>query len=87
LSKNAGSGSVLNQSGSTTLILALDEETLDEPGEGEEAVSPKVVGHNIYILCHQLALYNKVNITLNLTVHSIIKTKPHHFDGNIGGTG
>jgi inositol 1,4,5-triphosphate receptor type 1 len=33
---------------------------LDEDGdEGEEAVSPKVVGHNIYILCHQLALYNK----------------------------
>ena len=36
--------------------------TLDEDGDedtGDETVSPKVVGHNIYILCHQLALYNK----------------------------
>ena len=24
------------------------------------SVSPKEVGHNIYILCHQLAFYNKV---------------------------
>ncbi len=39
---------------------ALDEETIEEGGEAEEAVSPKVVGHNIYILCHQLAIYNKV---------------------------
>ncbi len=38
---------------------ALDEETIEEGGEAEEAVSPKVVGHNIYILCHQLAIYNK----------------------------
>jgi hypothetical protein len=38
---------------------ALDEESLEEGGEAEEAVSPKVVGHNIYILCHQLAIYNK----------------------------
>nr|XP_040580259.1 inositol 1,4,5-trisphosphate receptor-like isoform X2 [Lepeophtheirus salmonis] len=36
------------------------QETLDEDEEmNEDAVSPKVVGHNIYILCHQLALYNK----------------------------
>ena len=26
---------------------------------GEEAASPKEVGHNIYILCHQLAQHNK----------------------------
>jgi hypothetical protein len=26
---------------------------------GEEATSPKEVGHNIYILCHQLAQHNK----------------------------
>lgn len=39
---------------------AFHQETLDEDGdEGEDGVSPKVVGHNIYILCHQLALYNK----------------------------
>ena len=36
----------------------LDEDE-DEPGDPEGGVSPKVVGHNIYILCHQLALYNK----------------------------
>ena len=39
---------------------AFHQEMLDEDGdEGDDAVSPKVVGHNIYILCHQLALYNK----------------------------
>ena len=44
---------------------AYHQEVLDEDGEEEDpnsddaAVSPKVVGHNIYILCHQLALYNK----------------------------
>ena len=40
---------------------AFHQETLDEDGEeGDDgSVSPKVVGHNIYILCHQLALYNK----------------------------
>jgi hypothetical protein len=26
---------------------------------GEEAASPKEVGHNIYILCYQLAQHNK----------------------------
>ena len=35
----------------------LDED--GDEGDGEETVSPKVVGHNIYILCHQLALYNR----------------------------
>ena len=41
---------------------AFHQEMLDEDGDegdGEETVSPKVVGHNIYILCHQLALYNR----------------------------
>ncbi len=39
---------------------AFHQETLDEDGdENEDAVSPRVVGHNIYILCHQLALYNR----------------------------
>ncbi|XP_023342605.1 inositol 1,4,5-trisphosphate receptor, partial [Eurytemora carolleeae] len=37
---------------------SLDEDE-DDPGDPENGVSPKVVGHNIYILCHQLALYNK----------------------------
>ena len=27
--------------------------------DGDEAASPKEVGHNIYILCHQLAQHNK----------------------------
>ena len=31
----------------------------DLDGEEDNGVSPKDVGHNIYILCHQLALYNK----------------------------
>eukprot|EP00095_Tigriopus_kingsejongensis_P011560 maker-scaffold768_size100864-snap-gene-0.9 protein:Tk11560 transcript:maker-scaffold768_size100864-snap-gene-0.9-mRNA-1 annotation:"inositol -trisphosphate receptor" len=39
---------------------AFHQEIIEEEGEdGEDTVSPKVVGHNIYILCHQLALYNK----------------------------
>ncbi len=39
---------------------AYHQESLDEDGdENDEAVSPREVGHNIYILCHQLALYNK----------------------------
>lgn len=37
----------------------LDEEGEDDMNEVEDTVSPKTVGHNIYILCHQLALYNK----------------------------
>ncbi|XP_020277930.1 inositol 1,4,5-trisphosphate receptor isoform X7 [Pseudomyrmex gracilis] len=31
---------------------------------GEEGVSPKEVGHNIYILCHQLAQHNKELATM-----------------------
>lgn len=32
----------------------------DDLGEGgDDGVSPKEVGHNIYILCHQLAQHNK----------------------------
>ncbi|XP_032666694.1 inositol 1,4,5-trisphosphate receptor isoform X7 [Odontomachus brunneus] len=31
----------------------------DSSTNGEEGVSPKEVGHNIYILCHQLAQHNK----------------------------
>uniref|UniRef100_A0A1B6EDM6 Inositol 1,4,5-trisphosphate receptor n=1 Tax=Clastoptera arizonana TaxID=38151 RepID=A0A1B6EDM6_9HEMI len=31
----------------------------DSSTEGDEGVSPKEVGHNIYILCHQLAQHNK----------------------------
>ncbi len=39
---------------------AFHQESIDEDGEdGDDAVSPREVGHNIYILCHQLALYNK----------------------------
>jgi inositol 1,4,5-triphosphate receptor type 1 len=39
---------------------AFHQETIDEDGdEGDETVSPRVVGHNIYILCHQLVLYNR----------------------------
>ncbi|XP_046406859.1 inositol 1,4,5-trisphosphate receptor isoform X3 [Ischnura elegans] len=45
---------------------AFHQETLDEDDEGDEdsvdgedGVSPKEVGHNIYILCHQLAQHNK----------------------------
>ncbi|KAL6425350.1 hypothetical protein ACFW04_009507 [Cataglyphis niger] len=45
---------------------AFHQESLDDTGDvddsstnGEEGVSPKEVGHNIYILCHQLAQHNK----------------------------
>ncbi|GFG38602.1 hypothetical protein Cfor_01649 [Coptotermes formosanus] len=47
---------------------AFHQETLDDDDdgdgddastEGEDGVSPKEVGHNIYILCHQLAQHNK----------------------------
>ncbi|XP_046681904.1 inositol 1,4,5-trisphosphate receptor isoform X6 [Homalodisca vitripennis] len=34
-------------------------DTDDSSTEGEDGVSPKEVGHNIYILCHQLAQHNK----------------------------
>ena len=55
---------------------AYQQETLDEDGDDDpsdtDAVSPKVVGHNIYILCHQLALYNKVR--KNLPNHPILST-------------
>ena len=37
----------------------LEEDGDDDMNEVEDSVSPKTVGHNIYILCHQLALYNK----------------------------
>ncbi|XP_026824993.1 inositol 1,4,5-trisphosphate receptor isoform X3 [Ooceraea biroi] len=45
---------------------AFHQESLDDISDvddsstnGEEGVSPKEVGHNIYILCHQLAQHNK----------------------------
>lgn len=45
---------------------AFHQESLDDVTDvddtstnGEEGVSPKEVGHNIYILCHQLAQHNK----------------------------
>jgi len=37
----------------------LSEEEDEGDDDAEEAVSPKEVGHNIYILCHQLAQHNK----------------------------
>lgn len=37
-----------------------DDDVDDDLGAGgDEGVSPKEVGHNIYILCHQLAQHNK----------------------------
>lgn len=36
-----------------------DDVENDMCGFGEDGVSPKEVGHNIYILCHQLAQHNK----------------------------
>ncbi|XP_011161060.1 inositol 1,4,5-trisphosphate receptor isoform X2 [Solenopsis invicta] len=45
---------------------AFHQESLDDSSDiddsstyGEDGVSPKDVGHNIYILCHQLAQHNK----------------------------
>lgn len=35
-----------------------DDDDIDD-APGEDAVSPREVGHNIYILCHQLAQHNK----------------------------
>ena len=54
---------------------AYHQEILDEDDDDEEdanseddgSVSPKEVGHNIYILCHQLALYNR-------EIHQLLKT-------------
>ncbi|KAG7206265.1 hypothetical protein KM043_003649 [Ampulex compressa] len=50
---------------------AFHQESLDDDGDiddsstdGEEGVSPKEVGHNIYILCHQLAQHNKELATM-----------------------
>ena len=40
-------------------MLDEDGEEEDDPNNDDETVSPKEVGHNIYILCHQLAFYNK----------------------------
>ncbi|XP_046746795.1 inositol 1,4,5-trisphosphate receptor isoform X1 [Diprion similis] len=39
--------------------LDVDDDADDSSTDGEDAVSPKEVGHNIYILCHQLAQHNK----------------------------
>ncbi|XP_050529247.1 inositol 1,4,5-trisphosphate receptor [Daktulosphaira vitifoliae] len=36
-----------------------DDDVDDSSTESEDGVSPKEVGHNIYILCHQLAQHNK----------------------------
>ncbi|GFY58923.1 inositol 1,4,5-trisphosphate receptor type 1 [Trichonephila inaurata madagascariensis] len=36
-----------------------DDEDSEEVAEIDDGVSPKEVGHNIYILCHQLAQHNK----------------------------
>merc|ERR1719317_1725920 len=37
----------------------LEDDGEEDPNETEDTVSPKTVGHNIYILIHQLALNNK----------------------------
>ena len=42
----------------------LEEDGEEDPNESEETVSPKTVGHNIYILIHQLALNNRAIHTL-----------------------
>lgn len=36
-----------------------EEEDSEDVVEIDDGVSPKEVGHNIYILCHQLAQHNK----------------------------
>ncbi|KAL7012797.1 hypothetical protein ACKWTF_015057 [Chironomus riparius] len=38
---------------------AMEEEDDEGDGDDDDSVSPKEVGHNIYILCHQLAQHNK----------------------------
>lgn len=39
---------------------SLEDDDIDnDVGIGDDGVSPKEVGHNIYILCHQLAQHNK----------------------------
>ena len=48
---------------------SLDEED-DDLTDGDEVVSPKVVGHNVYILIHQLALYNK-------DIGDLLRPNPH----------
>ncbi|XP_053593161.1 inositol 1,4,5-trisphosphate receptor isoform X1 [Microplitis demolitor] len=40
-------------------ILDDDNDLDDTSNSGDEGVAPKEVGHNIYILCHQLAQHNK----------------------------
>ncbi|XP_015117439.1 inositol 1,4,5-trisphosphate receptor isoform X3 [Diachasma alloeum] len=41
-----------------------DPDADDASTDGDEGVSPKEVGHNIYILCHQLAHHNKELATM-----------------------
>jgi inositol 1,4,5-triphosphate receptor type 1 len=36
-----------------------DDDKDDDSTDGDDGVSPREVGHNIYILCHQLAQHNK----------------------------
>ena len=52
----------------------LEDDNEDDINEVEDTVSPKTVGHNIYILCHQLALYNK-DISVLLQPHETMETK------------
>ncbi|KAG8201575.1 hypothetical protein JTE90_011244 [Oedothorax gibbosus] len=41
-----------------------EDEESEEVQESDDGVSPKEVGHNIYILCHQLAQHNKELATM-----------------------
>lgn len=50
--------------------------TYDDDDENVNGVSPKEVGHNIYILCHQLAQHNKeLSQLLKIQSHQDEKTK------------
>merc|ERR1719204_1039923 len=46
-----------------------DDDDVNDPADSEN-VSPRVVGHNIYILIHQLALYNK-------DIGDLLRPNPH----------
>ena len=56
ISFGGGGGGAMSPSTSTATTVA---STVATTGGGDQLASPREVGHNIYILCHQLAKHNK----------------------------
>lgn len=66
----SGLGGTVSNSVGGLEVLAGDQDTGDE--SDDEEVTPKEVGHNIYILCHQLAQHNK-DLSTYLKPNSILE--------------